>query len=180
MPSPSTGVLLSGAEILQKLAGYWIFSLTYAPLLSIIYFVVRTADASCDGGVAQLGERHTGSVEVMSSILTVSTIHKSLFSLENRLFSFPYPFPILPRRIAWHLPAATYHKARETGTASAVPVFDFRSDTRAKAGAGLFRRKAPLVWCLPYRELVFTAWRSARRTASGSRQPAHGSHSRRG
>ena len=46
------------------------------------------------GGVAQLGERYTGSVEVMGSNPTVSTILKAL-KLDFRAFSFCVSFRIV-------------------------------------------------------------------------------------
>ena len=42
------------------------------------------------GGVAQLGERYTGSVEVMGSNPTVSTILKALKHYVSGLFLCPY------------------------------------------------------------------------------------------
>ena len=42
------------------------------------------------GGVAQLGERYTGSVEVMGSNPTVSTILKALKQFVSGLFLRPY------------------------------------------------------------------------------------------
>ena len=40
------------------------------------------------GGVAQLGERHTGSVEVIGSIPTVSTIKLERLRIKPQSFSF--------------------------------------------------------------------------------------------
>lgn len=40
------------------------------------------------GGVAQLGERHTGSVEVIGSIPTVSTIRMERLRIKTQSFFF--------------------------------------------------------------------------------------------
>ena len=54
------------------------------------------------GGVAQLGERHTGSVEVIGSIPTVSTkndkLYQKLVVFTFYLFTFHYSLPSILKR----------------------------------------------------------------------------------